>query len=181
MFEILKKYLFRMTPKKELWVSEKKVFQMARSLGRKIKSSGKNYQLVVGIYRGGVPIAITIADELGVYSDVINIKSYKYFERSGEIVIKSTLKREDVEGKNVLLVDDLVDSGNTVKIAKKHLFSLGANKVDVAVLFKKVWSEVEVEYFLEETDKWVVFPWEWKEYERGKNYERRRKPRTKRI
>jgi len=65
-----------------------------------------------------------------------------------------------VKGKNVLLVDDLVDQGDTIATVSKYLRSHGPVVLKTAVLFKKPWSTTEPDYFLEIVEKWIVFPWE---------------------
>ncbi len=65
-----------------------------------------------------------------------------------------------MKGKNVLLVDDLVDQGDTIDTVSKYLHSQGPALLKTAVLFKKPWSSADPDYFLEIVDKWIVFPWE---------------------
>jgi len=57
----------------------------------------------------------------------------------------------------VLIIDDIIDTGDTVLAVKKKL---GKVKADVAVIFKKPWSKVDTDYYVTQTDSWVVFPWE---------------------
>jgi len=57
-------------------------------------------------------------------------------------------------GENILVVDDLVDSGKTLSLCHS----------DIAVLYKKPTSIKEPTFWVGETDKWVVFP-----YEKGKD------------
>ena len=65
-----------------------------------------------------------------------------------------------------LVVDDLVDQGDTLETVRKHLGEHKPMMLEAAVLFKKPWSRVEPDYYLEVTDRWVVFPFELSEVNR---------------
>ncbi|MDO9541152.1 MAG: phosphoribosyltransferase family protein [Kiritimatiellia bacterium] len=59
--------------------------------------------------------------------------------------------------KPILIIDDIIDSGDTARAVRKKIKNA---KADIAVLFKKPWSKIKPDYCLQETDKWIVFPWE---------------------
>ncbi|MGD0146813.1 MAG: phosphoribosyltransferase family protein [Nitrososphaerales archaeon] len=132
---------------------------LTEALTEKVRSSGKAFDLVIGIARGGIPVAMVVSDRLGVKIDTITVKSYSGIAERGSIRILSTLI-EEVEGKRVLLVDDLVDQGDTMIGVKEFLSTKGAKVVETAVLFKKPWSKTHPDYFLETTKEWIVFPFE---------------------
>ncbi len=132
---------------------------LAEALAEKVRSAGKAYDLVIGIARGGIPVAMVVSDHLDVRIDFINVKSYSGIGERGLPKILSTLT-QPVKEKNVLLVDDLVDQGDTMSVLKRHLSAQGPNLLETAVLFKKPWSKTEPDYYLEVVDKWIVFPFE---------------------
>lgn len=138
---------------------------LAEALAQKVRSTGKPYDLIVGIARGGIPVAMVVSDRLGVKVDFINVKSYSGIGERATPKIISTVT-ESVDEKNILLVDDLVDQGDTMAMVKRYLAEQGPKTVDSAVLFKKPWSKVEPDYFLEVVDKWIVFPFELSEVNR---------------
>lgn len=137
------------------------------SLARKVLSSHKKFDLVVGVARGGIPVAMFVADRLGVKIDIINVKSYLGVGKRLQPKIVSTLT-EAVQGKNVLVVDDLVDEGETMATIISYLNSERPRQINTAVLFKKPWSKFKPDFYLETLDKWVVFPWEHGEVKRLK-------------
>jgi uncharacterized protein len=141
---------------------------LAEALAEKVRSSGKQFDLVVGIARGGMPVAMVVSDHLGVRVDFINVKSYDRVGVRSAPRILSTLT-EAVKGKNVLLVDDLIDQGDTLETVEHYLNQQGPQLLESAVLFKKPWSKVEPDFFLEVVDKWVVFPYELSEINRLKS------------
>jgi len=56
-----------------------------------------------------------------------------------------------IPNRKILVVDDIADSGKTLE---------GYDSFDTATLFYKATSSKKPTYFVDETDKWVVFPWE---------------------
>jgi len=138
---------------------------LAGALAAKVRSGGKKFDLVVGIARGGVPIAMVVSDQLGVKIDYINVKSYDGIAQRGAPRIISTLT-QGIAGKSVLIVDDLVDHGDTMETVMRHLLEQGPAFLEVAVLFKKPWTRFEPDYYLDVVDKWVVFPFELNEVDR---------------
>lgn len=138
---------------------------LAQALAEKVRATGKQYDLVVGIVRGGIPVAMVVSDHLNVRIDFINVKSYSGIQARGSPRILSTLT-EDVRNKNILLVDDLVDQGETMEFVAGFLKKQGPKVVDTAVLFRKPWSKMTPDYSLESVSEWIVFPFELAEVNR---------------
>ncbi|MDG6989262.1 MAG: phosphoribosyltransferase [Nitrososphaerota archaeon] len=132
---------------------------LAEALAEKVRANGRHYDLVVGIARGGIPVAMVVSDHLNVKIDFVNVKSYNDIGKRTPPKILSTLT-EGVAGKDVLLVDDLVDEGDTLAFMRKYLFAQGPKSLETAVMFRKPWSREEPDYFLETVSEWVVFPFE---------------------
>jgi hypoxanthine phosphoribosyltransferase len=138
--------------------------QLAERLAEAVKKDGRKVDLVVGIARGGIPLAMVMADRLRVPIDFINVKSYTGMRQRGRVKIISTLF-EDAEDKRVLVVDDLVDEGETMVtiidfLKERH----HPRDVLTASLFIKPWSRFAPDYYLDTTDAWIVFPWEHGEF-----------------
>lgn len=137
--------------------------RLCERLAGSITGSGKKVDLVVGIARGGIPPAMVVADRLRVPIDFINVKSYTGVQQRGRVKIISTLF-EDASMKNVLVVDDLVDQGETMGTILAFLEKYHPSKVMTAALFIKPWSNFRPDFFVDITDTWVVFPWEHGEF-----------------
>lgn len=133
--------------------------RLSAELVQKVRPRGQRFDLIIGIARGGIPVAMVISDELGIKVDIINVKSYEGIAERGRPKIISTLT-EEVRGKKVLVVDDLVDEGATMQTVLKYLAKEKPGTLKTAVLFKKPWSKFEPDFCLETLDEWVVFPWE---------------------
>jgi hypothetical protein len=66
----------------------------------------------------------------------------------------------DISGKIILLVDDIADSGHSLKLVKEHLVERGAADVKICTLYHKPWSVVVPDFKARTTDAWVCFPHE---------------------
>ena len=138
---------------------------LTETLAKKVRAASVKFDLVVGIARGGIPVAMVVSDQLAVPIDFINVKSYTGIAERATPKVLSTLS-ERISGKSLLLVDDLVDQGDTLSFVKSYLESQNPSAVKTAVLFKKPWSKAEPDFYLEVVDKWIVFPFESGEVER---------------
>lgn len=69
----------------------------------------------------------------------------------------------DVKGLSALLADDVADTGSSLILARDHVLSAGAKEVRIATLYYKPWSRIKPEYYVAETDAWIIFPHEIRE------------------
>ena len=65
-----------------------------------------------------------------------------------------------VKGVNVLVVDDVADTGESLKVAVEHLNVCGAATIKTATIYYKPQSIFKPDFFIIQTRQWVVFPWE---------------------
>ena len=91
----------------------------------------KRIKTVYGIPRGGLPIAIHLSHAMGW--EFTNNPFHDHYE-------------------NTIIVDDIADTGVTLKKC--------GNLYATATLFYKPRSEFVPDFYVEETTRWVVFPWE---------------------
>ena len=141
------------------YVSWSEYGNLSEALAEKVRAHGKHYDLVVGIARGGIPVAMVVSDHLNVKIDFVNVKSYNEIGKRTAPKILSTLT-EGIEGKDILLVDDLVDQGDTMDFMKRFLGDQKPRSLETAVLFRKPWSKTAPDYYLENVSEWIVFPFE---------------------
>ncbi len=92
--------------------------------------------VVVGIALSGIPLANMIADELGCEFSTYHPNKQKW---EGAKETKGTISQNfaQVEGKNVVIVDDVVTTGSTLKEAVAVLEEQGAKPLAIAVLIDK--------------------------------------------
>ncbi len=93
--------------------------------------------VVVGVALSGIPLANLAADELGCEFTTFHPNKQRWEPESKET--KGTISQNfaSVEGKNCILIDDVVTSGTTLKEAVTVLEGLGAKPVAIAVLIDK--------------------------------------------
>jgi len=136
-------------------------YQLLIELAEKVRRSNYKPDLIVGISRGGWPPARVISDLLE-NPNIANIKAEFYLDlgrTSEEPVITQTISAP-INGKKVLLVDDVADTGKTLKLVHDKLIEDGAENVKVATLYYKPWSVFRPDFYMVETNAWIVFPWE---------------------
>jgi len=136
-----------------------------RQIAEQIADSGWMPDLIVAIARGGMLPAGAISYALGVKANgAINVEFYTGLEPE---ILEPYMDISSLEGKRVLIVDDVADSGKTLKlimdlISEKGL-SMGGDsaKVDArsATIYLKPTSIIKPDYVFKQTDKWINFPW----------------------
>jgi len=130
----------------------------------KIHKNRYQPDIIVGIARGGIIPASILTDLLKTQiTTTIRIEFYLDIAQPN---IQPTLKQPltvPVNGKKILIVDDISDSGQSLKIAKQHLTEKGATEIKIATLYTKTTTQIPPDYVEKTTNNWVVFPWEIKE------------------
>ena len=112
-----------------------------KAMGREIAGVCGNEPLtMVVIMNGGLFFAAKLAEAIDIedlYIDSIAAGSYKNNVCSGEVQLRSTLKL-DPRGRHILIVDEVLDTGRTLKAIQENLMDMGALSVRSAVLVEKV-------------------------------------------
>ncbi len=154
---------------------------------RSICHNGFKPDFIVGVCRGGWIPARVLSDLLG-NPNLASSKAECYTD-IGETTAEPNLSQSvsvDVRGKRLLVVDEVADSGKTLKLIVSHLKASGAGEVKTATLFYKSHSLFKPDFFERETSNWIVFPWDTKEaikviFERCKNNPAQIKAETARL
>lgn len=137
------------------------VYEMLVKLALLVKSSGFRPEVIVGVSRGGWPPARVMSDLLA-NPNLANMRVVFYKDiglRNRRPVITQAVT-SDVRGKRVLVVDDVSDSGHSLRVVSNHLRGKGAGNVKVCTLYVKPHSIFVPDYYARKTRKWVIFPWE---------------------
>jgi len=133
----------------------------SRDLALDVLKSGFDPEIVVAIARGGLLLAGAIAYALGAKScGSVNAEFYTGVgTRLPEpIMLPPLLDEASIEGKRVLLVDDVSDSGRTLAMVVQLLEIAGA-EVRTVCLYSKPGTVYEPSYTWRTTDRWINFPW----------------------
>src|SRR5215467_12236678 len=137
------------------------VYNMTVGLAKEIRKSDFSPQVIVGVSRGGWPPARIMSDLLE-NQNVANMKVVFYKdigERNKKPVITQPVTAP-VNGKRVLVVDDVSDTGYSLKAVYDHLRGKGVREIKVCTLYLKPGSVFTPQYYAKTTSKWVIFPWE---------------------
>jgi hypoxanthine phosphoribosyltransferase len=120
--------------------------------------------IIVGIARGGLVPARILTDLLETPQvATIRIEFYADIKQpSIQPILKQPLNTP-VNGKKILIVDDISDSGQSLKTAKQHLLEKGAAETKIATLYAKSTTQTMPDYVEKTAERWIVFPWEIKE------------------
>ncbi|MDO5018268.1 MAG: hypoxanthine phosphoribosyltransferase [Lagierella massiliensis] len=130
-----------MDNKKEIILfSREQIKNRVEELGKEISSYYNGEEVIaIPVLRGGFVFAADLIRELNipVVVDFAITSSYESREYSrGEVKIISDI-REDIKDKNVLIVDDIMDSGHTLKNLKKLFGDRDPKSLKVCVLLDK--------------------------------------------
>ncbi len=159
----------------KIYIQAQDLLNDSFELGIRIFKSGFRPNFIVGVWRGGTPVGIAvqeILDHLGVKTDHIAIRTSSYYG------IDKQKKRVRVHGleyitkmanwnDGLLIVDDVFDSGNSIKAIfrtlKRRMRRNLPNDIRVATPWykpNKNVTDIVPDYYIHETDQWLVFPHE---------------------
>ena len=140
------------------------MYNILLSLARKILKSGFEPDVIVGVSRGGWVPARVLCDLLGAPSLAsIGVAFYDGVGKAGRRPMVTQPLTVGVLGKKVLVVDEVADTGESLKLAREQVVKEGAKEVRTVTMYTKPWSIVEPDFHEKKTSSWVVFPWETKE------------------
>lgn len=134
-------------------VSWEQLQRDCRALSWRLVEKGP-WKGILAITRGGLVPAAIIARELDIHLiDTICLSSYNWKDQGEASIFKGV----DCEGEGWLLIDDLVDTGKTAKIARDMV-----PKAHFATVYAKPAGRPSVDTFITEVsqDTWILFPWD---------------------
>ncbi len=159
----------------KIFISAGELLRDSMELARRVIASGMRPTFLVGMWRGGAPIGITVQEVLEYYSihtDHIAIRTSFYAgidseHRSVRVhatdYLVSRLEAED----ELLLVDDVFDSGRSLEAVIEELRRRCRRnlpeRIRIATVYykpKRRRSALVPDYYVHQTDDWLVFPHE---------------------
>ncbi|MEI6044458.1 MAG: phosphoribosyltransferase family protein [Chloroflexota bacterium] len=124
------------------------------------------YDNILVITRGGMVPACLISEKTHIRNILVAaVMFYEGEVRQSEPVFLQFPQDNQIQNRRVLVVDDVWDTGTTVMAVRDRLIQGGATVADIAVLhFKPKKSlyppNIRPDFFAEETDAWIVYPWD---------------------
>ncbi len=132
-------------------------YQTNDKLINQIQTTGKQYDFILAITRGGLFPAYFIAKKLNIPVETINLSSYTD-QKAGNIhhVTVEGFSNDVINPEKCLLIDDIFDSGETIKYVQKLYHT-----IDTAATFAR-WPDHTLTYVgdILNYDTWIDFPWE---------------------
>jgi hypoxanthine phosphoribosyltransferase len=141
----------------------RRLYLMLLGQAEKIRESSFKPDIIIAVSRGGWLPARVLADLLEAGLGNVRVEFYLGVGETRKAPVLTQSASVAVAGKKVLVVDDVADSGESLKLVKAHVLQQGAKEARIATVYYKPWSGVKPEFYVLETRRWVVFPWELKE------------------
>ncbi|MGB1188988.1 MAG: phosphoribosyltransferase [Pseudomonadales bacterium] len=144
-------------------------------LAEQIYASGFRPNFIVGVWRGGAPVGIAVQEYLeykGLESDHIAIRTSSYYgidQQNKEVRVHGLQYIVDRANHtdDLLIVDDVFDSGRSVAAVLKELKEKSRRNLPDTIRIACPWykpnknqTTLTPDYFVHETDQWLVFPHE---------------------
>jgi len=136
----------------------------ADAIERQVRAANRLPETIVGLTRGGWVPARLLADRLGVRR-IVSLRTQHWgitATPTGAASLTEGLSGP-VKGERVLVVDDITDTGDSLRLAVDNVRTAGASQVESAAFLHIAHSKFLPTYFGEEIPRdrwvWVVFPW----------------------
>jgi len=147
-------------PEKAFPVSWDQFHRDARALAWRLASVNGKWRAIVCITRGGLVPAAIIARELDIrLIETVCVASYHDYLEQGELTVLKEITPSllENEGKDVLIVDDLTDTGKTASVVRAMM-----PQAHFAAVYAKPKGRPLVDTFITEVsqDTWIYFPWD---------------------
>lgn len=141
-------------------ISWEQMHRDTRALAWSLSALDKKFKSILAITRGGLVPAAIISRELGILVvETLGISSYQTYNEQSELRIIKNLSKEFLinEGEDVLVVDDLTDTGKTFQVVREML-----PKAHFTTVYVKPQGKPLVDNYVTEVsqDTWIYFPWD---------------------
>ena len=140
------------------------VYILLLKIAELVKKSKYEPDIIVGVSRGGwIPARIMV--DLLENPKLANVAT-EYYLGVAETKQKPSITQSvsiSVKDKRVLIVDDVADTGESLKLVNAHLREQGASEIRIATIYYKQWSVIVPQYYAKKTCLWIIFPWEQRE------------------
>lgn len=123
---------------KELY-NEEQIQERIRQMAEEIDKEYEGKEIVaICVLRGAVYFMTDLTKRMNtpMQLDFIKAASYQGTETTGVVKIMNDIN-ENIEGKHVLIIEDIIDTGHTLKCLKEYLLSKNPASLKIAVLINK--------------------------------------------
>lgn len=126
-----------------------------------IRASEQNFDRVVTLAKGGWPMSRSLADFLEVAE--VQSLGLSFYTGIDQRAAKPTVYQDlpvSIQGEDILLFDDVSDTGESLLFAVEYLTRKGAKSVTTATIFYKERSRITPHFYALQVAEWIVFPYE---------------------
>lgn len=145
----------------------KKSIELSKQIAGRTAKTGEKFDGLVVIPRGGFYPAMVISRMFHLEAPAVvnaSLTSYAHDSKTPGDFKKGQIPLDvHVSGHSWLVVDDIFDTGRTVKEVMEDLFAKGATSVKSACVYYKPGKrkvDIEPDFYVEQFDGWVDFAWE---------------------
>lgn len=123
----------------KILISEEQIHTRIRELGRELtRDFGDKNPIFVGVLKG---VVVFYADMIRAFDapcelDFMRISSYKGTQSTGEMIVRQDIS-VDLKGRHVVILEDILDSGRSLRFTYEHLLAKGAASVHICTLLDK--------------------------------------------
>ena len=147
------------------YLSWERFLKISEKTADKMNQAKYRPDFIISLARGGWVFGRVLCDFLNV-SDLVSLKVEHWGMTAtpdGEAKIKYPFDI-DLTGRKVLIVDDISDTGKSLKVATEYIRKMNPADIKTTTLFYLTGSSFKPDFYGEEmTWRWVVFPWNWVE------------------
>jgi len=139
------------------------IYGLCRSVSNQVKRAEFEPDVVVALARGGWFAGRCLCDFLGL-NDLTSLKMEHYVgtaRKADEPQVRYPMPEGSVEGKDVLIIDDIADTGGSISRAEEYVEERNPGAVRTATLQLLRTSEFEPDFVGERLEEWawIVYPW----------------------
>ncbi len=132
-----------------------------RDLAQTILQAKHKFDAIVSVERGGAYPSRMLSDFLKIPTIYhINVTYYEGIQEKREKPLITQALPCSLAGQKILICDDVSDSGNSLLIVKDYLNEQQCAYIMTATVYIKPWTAFVPDYYVKETDAWIIFPWE---------------------
>lgn len=138
------------------------IYQLSIDLASRIRAREKvPFDTLVGISRGGLVLVRILSDLLDIQDvRILKCEYYTDLEKTNKRPIISQELQGHLNSRNVLVIDDVADSGKSLLAVVDYLKKRRPRVLKVATLYMKPSTSSPPDFFVKQTSAWIVFPWE---------------------
>jgi len=135
-------------------------------LAKQVIASRKKYDAIVGISPGGTIISRSLGDLLNCpvqfQFEMLGQECESLEETESPVMLNlSPNQKKFLKNKRVLLVDDVVESGDKMIVAIELLQKECGTEIDTFALYRRSYTKLDLTFSLKEFSHWIVMPYEY--------------------